>query len=477
MGKSDHKELAPLLKERELRTLRAEQARRNMAAFVSFTKEDYIHNPFSTAVCEALDVFLEDVVAGLRPVLVLQAPPQHGKSELVSRRFPPYALGRYPNLRIAAASYGADLARDMNRDVQRIMMEDTYRAVFPESALNPRRTVTIEGQALRNAERFDILGHRGYYVCTGVGGPLTGKSVDVGVIDDPIKNQEEARSDTIKRAILSWYNTVFLTRLSRLSGHIIMATSWAVDDLSATVIKKNPKARHLKFPAIDQDGNALVPELHPIDKLLETKASLTPSEWSALYMQSPVREGGNIFQEGWIKRWNKSTLPAHFDEVIQSWDMTFKATDGSDYVVGQVWGRKGVNYFLLHQVRDRMGFTMSKAAVKTMSAQFPQCTGVLIEDKANGPAVMDALKEDVPGLIPIEPDGSKVARAHAVTSLWAGGNVFIPEDDAFPWVTDFVAELVSFPASGHDDQVDSMTQALRHLKSHGLSIWEALAHG
>ncbi|MDD3310965.1 phage terminase large subunit [Pseudodesulfovibrio sp.] len=477
MGKPRHKELAPLLKERELRTLRAEQARRNMAAFVSFTKEDYVHNSFSLPVCVALDVFLEDVFAGLRPVLVLQAPPQHGKSELVSRRFPPYAFGRYPNLRFAAASYGADLARDMNRDVQRIMMEDSYKAVFPDSALNPRRAVTIEGQALRNAERFDILGHRGYYVCTGVGGPLTGKSVDIGVIDDPIKNQEEARSDTIKRAILSWYNTVFLTRLSKLSGHIIMATSWAVDDLSATVIKKNPKARHLKFPAIDQDGNALVPELHPLDKLLETKASLTPAEWSALYMQSPVREGGNIFQEDWVKRWNKSTLPDHFDEVIQSWDMTFKDTDGSDYVVGQVWGRKRTNYYLLHQVRDRMGFTRSKDAVKIVSAQFPQSTGVLIEDKANGPAVMDALKEDISGLIPIEPDGSKVARAHAVTSLWAGGNVHIPEDDAFPWVPDFVAELVSFPASGHDDQVDSMTQALRHLKSHGLSIWEALADG
>lgn len=470
-------QLEPLLNERELRALRAEQARRSMAPFVTFTKDDYVHNPFSREVCNALDVFLEDVRAGLRPVLILQAPPQHGKSELVSRRFPPYALGRYPDLRIAAASYGADLARDMNRDVQRIMLDEQYRAVFPDSALNPRRIVTVEGQALRNADRFDILGHRGYYVCTGVGGPLTGKSVDVGVIDDPIKNQEEARSETVKKAILSWYNTVFLTRLSKLSGHIIMATSWAVDDLAATVAKKNPRARLLKFPAINQDGQALVPELHPLEKLLETKASLTPAQWSALYMQSPVREGGNIFQEEWIKRWTTTTLPDQFDEIIQSWDMTFKDTDGSDYVVGQVWGRKGVNSYLLHQVRDRLGFTASVNAVQTVTARYPEATAVLIEDKANGPAVMDALKDDVPGLLPVEPDGSKVSRAHAVTALWAGGNVWIPEDDAFPWVPDFVAELVSFPASGYDDQIDSMTQALRYLKSHGLSVWEALADG
>lgn len=470
-------ELDALLTEQELRILQAEQARRNMASFVSFTKEDYGHNAFSLPVCLALDTFLADVAAGLRPVLVLQAPPQHGKSELVSRRFPPYVFGRYPDMRIAAASYAADLAQDMNRDVQRIMLEDRYHAVFPDSALNPKRVVTMEGQALRNADRFDILGHRGYYICAGVGGPLTGKSVDIGIIDDPIKNMKEARSAAYKKAVQSWYNTVFLTRLSRRSGHIIMATSWAVDDLAATVAKANPRARVLKFPAITEDGQALCPELHPLDKLLETKANLTPAEWSALYMQSPVQEGGNIFQEDWIRRWNRATLPKHFDEMIQSWDMTFKNTDGSDFVVGQVWGRKGVYYYLLAQVRDRMGFTDSRSSVKTTSAMFPMATAVLIEDKANGPAVIDALRDNVPGLLPIEPDGSKVARAHAVTALWAGGNVLIPEDDAFPWVKDFVTELISFPAGGHDDQVDAMTQALRYLKSHGLSTWEALANG
>jgi predicted phage terminase large subunit-like protein len=157
--------------------------------------------------------------------------------------------------------------------------------------------------------------------------------------------------------------------------------------------------------------------------------------------------------------------------------MTFKDTDGSDYVVGQVWGRAGVRYYLLHQTRDRLGFTASVQAVKTVSVRFPQAMAVLIEDKANGPAVMDTLKGDISGLVPIEPDGSKVARAHAVTALWSSGNVYIPEDDAFPWVPDFVTELVSFPASGYDDQVDSMTQALRYLKSHGLDVWEALADG
>lgn len=467
--------LEDALREQRLRLLQAEMARRSFAAFVSYTFPGYHHSAFSLAVCEALDRFLHDAIAGLRPILLLGAPPQHGKSQLVSRQFPPYIFGLYPELRIAACSYSADLARDMNRDVQRIMMDELYQGVFPEVSLNPKRVVTVEGQALRNSDRFDIPGHRGYYVCAGVGGPLTGKSVDIGIIDDPIKNEGEARSPTIKRGIQRWYETVFLTRLSKQSGHIIMATRWAVDDLTGVVAKNNSRARILSFPAINAEGQPLVPELHPLDKLMETKAMLSPAQWSALYQQSPVQEGGNIFQESWFQRWHLGNLPESFDEVIFSWDMTFKDSDGADYVVGQTWARKGANYYLLHQVRARMGFTATKNAVRAMCAQYPQGIATLIEDKANGPAVMDALKEEIPGLIAVEPDGSKVARAYAVTPLFAGKNVFIPDDEtAHPWVPDYLAEMISFPAGPNDDQVDATSQALRYLKSHGLAVWEAL---
>ena len=122
-----------------------------------------------------------------------------------------------------------------------------------------------------------------------------------------------------------------------------------------------------------------------------------------------------------------------------------------------------------------MSFTATREAVLTIYRQYPLSTAVLVEDKANGPAVLDSLKDDCSGLLPVEPDGSKVARAYAVTTLWASGNVFIPENHAAPWVPDFEEELIAFPAHGHDDQVDAMTQALRHLKSHGLAVWEKLA--
>lgn len=446
-----------------------------MDGFTTFTHPEYFQSDFSKTVCAELDQFLDDLRAGRRPVLILQAPPQHGKSELVSRRFPAYAFGRYPDLRIGACSYSADLAQDMNRDVQRIMMDDVYKSIFPGSYLSPRRVVTLEGQALRNSSVFDIIGHRGRYVCAGVGGPLTGKSLDLGIIDDPIKNEQEARSPAIKKAILGWYNTVFLTRLSKNSGHIIMATSWATDDLAATVAKNNPRARHLKFKAIDENGAPLVPELHPLHQLVEIKGSMSSAQWSALYQQSPVPEGGAIFKEAWIRRWNTGTLPEYFDELVLSWDMTFKDTAGSDFVAGEVWARSGVKYYLLHIMRGRMAFTKSREAVVALNAMYPNNDGVLVEDKANGPAIIDSLREVVSGLIPIEPDGSKMSRAYAITSLWEAGNVFIPEDDYAPWVKDFVEELVSFPSAANDDQVDAMTQALRRLKSHGLAIWQSLA--
>lgn len=465
--------LDALMQERQRRLLQAELARRKLSAFISYTNKDYVHSGFSLAVCEALDQFLDDARQGKRPILVLQAPPQHGKSEIVSRRLPAYIFGRWPDARIAACSYAKDLAVDMNRDVQRIMMSDEYREAFPDVWLNPKRVVTLEGQALRNSDRFDITGHKGYYVCTGVKGPLTGKSVDIGIIDDPIKNAEEARSGTVKRAIKNWYDTVFLTRMSKTSGQIIMATAWAVDDLSALVMESNPNARSLKFKAIQDDGTALVPSLHSVEKLLQLKSIMPPSYWAALYDSSPVIEGGNIFQTDWIKTYKDAEIPV-FDEIIQSWDMTFKDTAGSDLVCGQIWGRRRASYYLLDQILARMSFTASLEAVLAFRARWPEATGILIEDKANGPAIIDALKGKVPGVIPIEPDGSKIARAFAVTPLWQAGNVFIPANA--PWRPDFDKEMISFPNAAHDDQVDAMTQALRYLAPHGEWDWSDFAN-
>ncbi|MEX9217025.1 phage terminase large subunit [Providencia rettgeri] len=452
-----------------------EIARRSLHEFIQYINPEYITSHFSQTVCDALDRFIVKMMNGERPVIILGAPPQHGKSDIVSRYLPAYIFGKYPDLRIAGLSYGKDLASDMNRDVQRIMMSDEYAALFPLSCLNAKRVVTIEVEAKRNSETFEVVGRKGTYISQGVGGPLTGKKVDLGIIDDPIKNSKEALSPTTKQSVWNWYVSTFKTRLSKNSGEIIMATRWATDDLSGRVIEKNDRAEVLVFPAINEQGEALVPELHPLDKLLETKAILGDYFWSAMYQQSPKPGDGQIFHEEFVKYYLPKDLPSKFDKVIHSWDMTFKDSDGTDYVVGQVWGKKGANAYLLYQIRKRMSFTQTLKAVKLLAEKFPDGRRKLVEDKANGPAVIDSLKSIVSGLVPVEPDGSKIARAHACTAEWEAGNVWLPHKDIAPWIVETVEEITTFPFAGHDDTVDAMTQALRDLyQKHKISPLDIL---
>ena len=174
-------------------------------------------------------------------------------------------------------------------------------------------------------------------------------------------------------------------------------------------------------------------------------------------MQTPSPSEGGMFRRGWWKYYK--VLPKKFDQVIQSWDCTFKDKKESDYVVGQVWGKIGADRYLLDQVRGQMSFTETLAAIKTLTAKWPQAIAKLVEDKANGPAVINVLKKEISGLVPVEPEGGKVVRATAVTPLAEAGNLYIPDPSIAAWVHDYVEEFAVFPNGAHDDQVDSTTQA------------------
>lgn len=449
--------------------LRRRAARGHLFDYIRYTNPKYKPTGFSRVVCLALDQFLDDAMRGERPILILQAPPQHGKSEIVSRKLPAYLLGRYPDLHVGAASYSDPLANSMSQAVRRNLASAEHAKLFPNA--EGRRRYDVD----RNGE-FTAPGGSGTYLGVGVGSGLTGRSVDVGIIDDPTKNAKEALSPTVKNAHWDWYQTVFKTRLSEDSAQIIMATSWAEDDLPgriATLHRDDPRLRVLRFPAINLPGEtgynpllpegALCPELHSLDQLLEFKREMSDYWWSAMYQQSAKPLGGNIFKDHGVRYYLPSDLPAKFDKVVASWDCTFKDTDGTDFVVGQVWGKLGARSYLLDQRRARMSFTETCREVIALRTKWPRIREILIEDKANGPAVIDTLKRSVPGLIPIEPDGSKVARAHAVTAFWEAGDVWLPDPTIAPWVKDLVGELTAFPASPNDDQVDALTQALRRL--------------
>lgn len=461
--------MLPTKREAAAELLRRREARRQLAAYINFTSPKYKQSGFSASVCAALDMFLDDMQAGKRPILVLQAPPQHGKSEIVSRKLPAYILGRFPDWRVGAASYSDELANAMAQDVRRNLADDRHRKLFPQPAEKRRYDVNRTGE-------FTAPGGAGGYLGVGVGAGLTGRPVDIGIIDDPVKNEKEALSPTVKEGHWNWYQTVFTTRLSENSGQIIMATSWAEDDLPARIcshFKGDPRLTVLRFPAINLPGEVgynpnlppgpLVPELKSLAFLQEVKSLFSDYWWSAMYQQSPRALGGNVFKETGLRYYFPKDLPTKFDKVIASLDATFKDTDGTDFVVFQVWGKLGANSYLLEQSRARMSFTKTISEVVRLKRDHPRIRQFYVEDKANGPAVIDALKGIVSGLIPVEPDGSKLARAHAVTHVWEAGNVWLPHPDIAPWVKDLVGELTAFPAAANDDQVDAMTQALRQL--------------
>lgn len=447
--------------------LRRRKARSNLQDFICYLDPDYVVSDFSREVCAALDQFLVDMADGLRPVLVLGAPPQHGKSQIVSRYLPAYMFGKHPDLRVGGLSYAKDLASDMNRDVQRIMLSEEYGRLFPDSSLNQKRVVTVEMEAKRNSDTFEIVGRKGAYVSQGVGGPLTGKRLDCGIIDDPIKNAKEALSQTVKDGIWNWYTSTFLTRLSKNSGQIIMATRWATDDLSGKVIENNPKAKVLAFQAIDDSGNALVPELHPIDKLLETKATLGEYFWSAMYQQSPVVMGGNLFKSGdW--RYYEVLPKLQYRKMFA--DTAQKTKEQNDFSVLQIWGYDGKgSAYMLDQVRGkweapdllthaRAFWNKHKADKSSPLREFA------IEDKVSGTGLIQTLKRESVPVRGIKRDTDKITRAMDVLPTVAAGCVYLPSDA--PWLSDFLTESAQFPSGTHDDQIDPMMDAVADM-AHG----------
>lgn len=461
-----------------IQEIRQAKARKSLAYFTTYTKPDYLMGWVHREICAALDDFLQAVADKKSPRLIITMPPRSGKSELVSRRFPAYAFGRYPDLQIIATSYSADLSQRFNRDVQRIIDDEKYQEIFPETTLNGSRVRTdSRGSYIRTSDLFEIVGHAGAYRSCGVGGGITGQGADCLLIDDPVKDRAEANSATVRQSIWDWYTSTAYTRLSPGGGVIVMATRWHLDDLIGRLIENMENGQGdtftvINYPAIAEHdeihrrkGEALHPERYSLDQLKKIQKTVGSRDWAALYQQHPVPDGGALFKLEWFRRWTATSLPPEFDHTLMSWDMTFKDSKNSDYVVGQVWGKKGPNFYLLDQVRGQWDFVKTKEMVRVLAHKWPRVVRKLVEDKANGSAVISELKSTVSGFVPITPTESKEARASSVTPYFEAGNVFIPEDTEAPWVPHYVSELLEFPAGSHDDQVDSTTQALNYFRN------------
>lgn len=465
------------------------RARKGLLAFTLATNEKYQVGWHHKYLCTKLN----DFASGKIKRLMVFMPPRHGKSELVSRRLPAFILGQNPNAKIIAASHTADLACAMNRDVQRIIECEAYRKIFPNTSLNGTNIRTMaDGSYLRNSNEFEVVNHVGAYKCAGVGGALAGRGGDFLILDDPIKDSEEAESPVHREKLWNWYNTTFQTRGEKGAGILITVTRWHEDDVAGRLLKlaaEDPDADQwevINFPAIKEklevpgdprkEGEALWPWKYPIEVLKKIRATGGSRNFNSIYQQRPSSEAGEILKRIWTTNRFKVLPPMNsrggFDTLLVSSDMRFKKDKKTgDYVVHQAWGRLGSRIYFLGEARGRWGFTDSIAEFLKIINATPigrfKLNGLnpkLIENKANGPAMEEVLAKKVSGMILVEPDGGKVARVNAVTPLWEAGNVFLPDVSLYPEIDAIVEEWVSFgPGCAFDDRTDTMSQGLVYM--------------
>jgi predicted phage terminase large subunit-like protein len=414
---------------------------------------------------------LEAVERGDTRRLMVFTPPRHGKSLLGTQIFAAWYLGCHPDRSIITASYGQELADDFGRRVRNLVSDPIHRAIFPECRLADDAT---------SMRRFSTTAGGSYYA-VGRGGAITGRGADLLLIDDPVKDADEARSELTRRGLHEWYSSVARTRLQPGGAIILISTRWHEDDLSGHLLRESGgKDWHvLSLPAIAETdesfrraGEALWRERFPLAALEETRREIGVAAFASLYQQRPAAAEGTVFKREWLRYYREQPV---CKRIVQSWDTAFKTGSENDYSVCTTWGVAENGYYLLWFWRGRVDFPeLKRLAVSLAQGWTP--SAILVEDKASGQSLIQELRYQSPlPIIPVKPDSDKMARAQAVTPLFEAGKVSLPE--SAPWLHDYVEELASFPTGAHDDAVDSTTQALnyiRHQQVHTVAIYPQL---
>jgi len=400
------------------------------------------------------------VEAGKIDRLMIFMPPRHGKSELASIRFPTWFLGRNPTKRIISASYSRELSMNFGRQARNTINDPNFGSVFPSCKLA--------------ADSFAVqrwsLAAGGGYVGTSVGGTVTGLGADVFILDDPIKNQQDADSAHYRDYLWEWYQSTAYTRLEKGGAVILIMTRWHDDDIAGRLLQKTAGDdwKLIDFPAIaleDEEhrgeGDPLWPDKYTVEELERIKVNVGSRVWGALYQQRPILEESAIFKRSWFRFYDMDKLP-HVFRYIWSWDTATKTGNRNDWSVGTYWAETENGYYLLFTWRGKLPFSGLKSKIielyNTRKSDY-----VLIEDASSGSSIIQDLQETtaIP-LLPIKVDRDKIARANSIQPLFEAGKVFFPRNEAF--VNELIGEMVMFPVAKHDDQVDSLVQGLGFMK-------------
>ena len=398
--------------------------------------------------------------------LLITQPPRSLKSICASVAFPAWALGHDPSLRFLCVSYGEGLAAELARQFRMVVESDWYRRVFP--AMRPQKATATEYVTTKGGSR----------VALSVGGSITGRGADFIIIDDPLK-AEDGASETARRNAIEWYEGTLSTRLNDKNIGVIIAVMQRLheDDLAGYLIERGGWHR-LNLPAIaieDQDvpissgriyrrkqGDVLHPERESREVLDRTKAEIGSLQFSAQYQQSPIPLEGNLVKREWFKTYETAPARGQGVKIVQSWDVATATDERNDFSVCTTWAVRKKEYFLIDVWRDRFEFPELRRKVINHALRY-EARPVLIEKAGIGQMLVQDLRNDqTPGFpkpIGITPEGDKLVRLEAQTYLIEAGHVFLPKEAH--WLDIFMSELLGFPNSKHDDQVDSVSQFLK----------------
>ncbi len=470
-------------REKEIR-----KARTNLLDFTRFTMPEYRENWHHKLICQKLDEFLE----GKNRRLIIAAPPRHGKTEIVSKRFPAYLLGRNPDAKIIACSYASDLASLINRDIQRIISSPEYSELFPDTTLNITNVRTTSQESyLRNSDIFEVVNHKGVYRSAGVGGSITGMGGNFLIVDDPFRSRADSESPTIRQKVYEWYTSTFRTRRQKDASILLIATRWHEEDLTGKLLelaKNDPTADQwevISLPALSEDerpeydqrdgpDQALWETEFSKEDLLSTKASLTVYEWLSLYQQRPSAAEGNLVKKEDFKyctlengvltlitdraSGSKKQFMLSQCKVFQTCDpAASEKKTANDFVLG-TWAQTPDNDLALIDLLKTNLETPKHVPLFQQQYIKHRPVQQWIETDGVGRPTFQLLKTEGLPIAELKTSGhDKLMRfIPAATRITAGTVFFLA---GAPWLNGYETELLGFPNTKQNGQVDITSYA------------------
>lgn len=455
-------------------------SREKYLPFVRFTFPTYHVSKAHKFLASKLEEFEQKVVEKKSPRLMVFLPPRFGKSELTSRRFPGWLLGRNPDWSVGIVSYGAELAEELSADARRVVMSDEYKEIFG-STYQAEEGQSVElDKASKAVAYWRIANRRGSVRAVGVGGPLTGRGFDVAIVDDPTKGRKEADSEIQREDAWKWYGGTFRTRIEPGGGILWVQTPWHHDEPGMRIAESaGDRWEIIRLPALAEEddplgrepGEPLDPERFGVEELAALRDEVDgvgAREWAAQYQQKPTPDEGDVFQRAWFR--NEPDPLGAEGAVYQYWDTAHGKKDRQrkgDRSVCSTWRREKNRLRLIDLWVGRPGYPeLKQKAIELRERR--RARAVIIEDHSSGQSLIQDLRNST--RIPVLPwktgNESKVERAKSVADQWASGVAVmsLPEHLA----EQVVNEHLQFPNGRHDDIVDSCAMALAHM-----GVWNA----